>query len=178
MKKLITILLILSCAYAAHTGIFYSGKTKLTLGSNTIEESRIGSLLGVASGGLYRLETIFGFYSESPNIKITQRNYAIEYPENYAGISANAEIVPGAKLHFVINLKNITSITANNCLIEDLVPEHTHFYNATTPSLVGDCINISYAGVTTNAGPGEAISFRFDFLPQGNATFNYTVTVD
>lgn len=178
MKKLFIFLcLILAFGLSAHVGVFFAGKTKVTLGTRVIQESRIGSMLGVSTAGIYRLETLFGLF-EKPDLRILQRNFSMTYPAGYTGVTSNTEVVPGAQLHFAIVLRNLAGVPAKNCVIEDIVPQNTHFYSALPPTLVGNCSNVTYEGVTNNAGAGSSIKFRFDLAPSGLVTFSYTVTVD
>ena len=109
---------------------------------------------------------------------LTARSYQISYPPQYTGPTGNTIVIPGAKIHYSIALINTGTVTANNCIIEDSIPDSTHLYYSDTPQLIGDCTNVSYSGATGTAGPGNTVRFTFRIPPSGKATMNYTVTVD
>lgn len=114
-------------------------------------------------------------------VKILSKDYTFEAPPGYNGETVTSKnMVPGSKVNFIVVVFNEGEYVAKDCYVKDLVPESMHLYDAgeNAPTVNGDIENVSYTGSTGQAGTGSAIEYKFDLLPFGRATFNYTVTID
>ncbi len=114
-------------------------------------------------------------------VKILSKDYAFEAPPGYNGETVTSKnMVPGSKINFTVVIFNEGEYMATDCYVKDLVPDSMHLYDLgeNAPTVNGDIENVEYLGATGQAGTGSAIEYKFDLLPGGRATFNYTVTID
>jgi len=126
------------------------------------------------------------FYSASiggPSLRLLSRSSAIDSAlSGYGG--GGSDLVPGAKITYVLVIINDGSADASTINITERVPLNTTFY-AIEP---GDHNNINYIDVTGNihatfdlpsANVKSLIFKKNTLLPNGaTATFNYSVTVN
>lgn len=136
-------------------------------------------------GGFSTLsQTVTGSVT-GPEISVINRYKEVDTTGlvGFSGVvsATNGAIVPGAKVKYVIVVKNIGTATAANVAVGDNIPVHTTFFDIPAG---GDQNSVLYKnsgvfGGFTSSANVQAVRFIKTNLPMDSiATFNYAVTVN